>query len=200
MGPLPSAAIEETLARGGRVIVATDNDPAGDRLYARIAEQFPTAERYRPALKDLNEDLTRPDAARQARAAQAAQEEAARAAVAREAAEAAQRAAVQAHHAEVRRIAGLGAPTAAYAREVYDAYQQARTASLNERGATAQAATAFALRHNGMGAATLSRYVAHGLPRRGGQTEEEAQRAAQEAVRAALARAEVRAARGDRGR
>ncbi len=200
MGPLPSAAIEGTLARGGRVIVATDNDPAGDRLYARIKEQYPAADRYRPALKDLNEDLTRPDAARQARAAQAAQEDAARAATVREAALAVQRAAAQAHHAEVRRIAGLGAPTAAYAREVYDAYQQARAAGLDERGATEQAAAAFALRHNGMGAQTLSRYVASGLPRRGGQAQEEAQRAAQEAVRAALARAEVRAARGDRGR
>jgi len=199
MGPLPNAVIEATLARGGRVIVATDNDPAGDRLYARIKDQFPAAERYRPALKDLNEDLIRPDAARQVRAAQAAQEDAARAAVAREAAVAAQGAAEQAHAAELRRIAGLGAPTAAYAREVYDAYQQARTAGLDERRAMEQAAAAFAQRHNGMGAATLSRYVASGLPRSTGQ-EEEAQRAAQAAVRAALSRAEVRAARGDRGR
>ncbi len=30
------------------------NDPADDRLYARIADQFPAAERYRPALKDVN--------------------------------------------------------------------------------------------------------------------------------------------------
>jgi len=200
MGPLPSAAIEGMLARGGRVIVATDNDPAGDRLYARIKEQFPAAERYRPALKDLNEDLTRPDAARQVRVAQAAQEDAARATTVREIALAAQRAAAQAHAAELRRIAGLGTPTAAYAREVYDVYQQACGAGFDERGAQEQAAAAFAQHHNGMGAPTLSRYVAHGLPRRGGQTEEEAQRVAQEAVRAALARAEVRAARGDRGR
>jgi len=200
MGPLPNAVIEATFAQGGRVIVATDNDPAGDRLYARIKEQFPAAERYRPALKDLNEDLTRPDAARQVRATQAAQEDAARPAVAREEAVAAQRAAEQTQAAELRRIAGLGAPTAAYAREVYDAYQQARGAGLDEEGARAQAATAFALRHNGMGAPTLSRYVADGIPRSHGQTEDEAQRAARAAVRAALARPEVRAARDSRGR
>jgi len=199
-GPLPSAAIAATLAHGGRVIVATANDPAGDHLYARIAEQFPTAERYRPVLKDFNEDLTRPDAARQVRAEQAAQEAAARAAVAREEAVAAQWVAEQAHAAELRRIDCLGAPTAAYAREVYDAYQQARAVGLNERGATEQAARVFALRHNGMGAQTLSRYVTSGMPRGTGQTEEAVQRVAQEAVRAALARAEVRAGRDDRGR
>ena len=199
-GPLPSAAIAATLKHGGRVIVATANDPAGDHLYARIADRFPATERYRPALKDLNEDLTHPDAARQVRAEQAAQEDAARAAAAREEAEAAQRVAEQAHAAELRRIDRLEAPTAAYAREVYDTYQQARAAGLNERGATEQAAGVFALRHNGMGAQTLSRYVASGMPRGTGQTEEVVQRAAQEAVRVALARAEVRMARDGRGR
>jgi len=175
--------------------VATANDWAGDHLYARIVEQFPAAERYRPALKDLNEDLTRPDAARLARDERAAQAEAVRVAAVREEA-----AAEQAHAAELRRIAGLGVPTATYAREVYDAYQQARVAGLDERAATEQAAAAFALRHNGMGAQTLSRHVANGVPRSHRQTEQEVQRVAREAVGAALARAEARADRDGRGR
>jgi len=180
--------------------VATANDWAGDHLYARIVEQFPAAERYRPALKDLNEDLTRPDAARLARDERAAQAEAVRVAAVREEAAAAQWAAEQAHAAELRRIAGLGVPTATYAREVYDAYQQARVAGLDERAATEQAAAAFALRHNGMGAQTLSRHVANGVPRSHRQTEQEVQRVAREAVGAALARAEARADRDGRGR
>jgi hypothetical protein len=190
-GPLPEAEIRLALRLGGRVLVASDNDPAGERLYERIRAAYPEAERLRPALKDPNEDLCHPAAAAQARAEREREE--------RERAE--QERVRAAHAAELARFERLGRD-GDYAREVYAAFLAARAGGLDERGAAELAAAAFARQHNGLGAETLRRHVAQGLPRSDGRSEEEARRAASEAVRAALQRAEVRAAREghDRGR
>ncbi len=200
-GPVPHALIREALQGGGRVLVATDNDPAGERLYARIAAAHPEVERYRPALKDLNDDLRRPQEAVRIH------EERERAEREREAAERAraeQEARERAHQAELRRIARLGSWDTTEAREAYELYRLARQAGQSEGMATLAAAVELAKRHNGMGAETLSRQLAAGLPRGEGEgrTEEDAERVAREAVRAALAREDVRCERDgrDRGR
>ena len=194
-GPVPHEAIRQTREAGGRVLVATDNDRAGERLYDRIKEAHPEAERYRPVLKDLNDDLRHPERARAVRDERAQAESVERARAAREAAG-------QADPAELRRIARLGRWEAPYAQAAYDAYREARAAGLDEHAAVRQAAVDLATRYDGMGASYLGAHLAQGLPRSGGRTEEAAEREAYEAMREALARADVQRYRAeqDRGR
>lgn len=66
MGALPKPLIEKTLKDGGIVRVATDNDPAGERLWESIRDQYgDKVVRDRPILKDWNDVLREPERARQ---------------------------------------------------------------------------------------------------------------------------------------
>jgi hypothetical protein len=58
-GVLPHRAIRETLDRGGIVRVATDNTPAGELVWQHLREQYPIGQvmRYRPSMKDWNDEL-----------------------------------------------------------------------------------------------------------------------------------------------
>ena len=58
-GPIPVAEFEKVLARGGEIIVATDNDRAGELLAWKIAEQIPSITRVKPEpeYKDWNDQL-----------------------------------------------------------------------------------------------------------------------------------------------